>query len=129
MDKRLRTSILKENYKKVAELLKQGADLDLNDHDSRNLPDDRALTNKEMADYMREKMGATGLPKNAFTLLRRAAEANCVELVAVLLDRGLDPNRRDEFGEPIWHSAILNNADQVMAYLLKHGLNPTGGIP
>ena len=129
MDNRLRKALLKSDYKTVAELLNQGTDLGLENYDAGNLPDDRPLTDEEMADYAREQMGASGLPKNAFTLLRRAADANCVELVAILLKRGLDPNRRDEFGNPIWDSVITNNACEVMVFLLNHGLNPQDGFP
>jgi len=42
-----------------------------------------------------------------------------------LLERGADPNLRDSFGQPIWHSLCCKYctpSDKIFALLLKHGL-------
>ncbi len=87
------------------------------------LDQDPALVNRN-SDYASYYLGC-GSP------LRNAAAKGHMEIVQLLLDRGADPNLREEGIAPHGHalySAAANRYYEIAVLLLEHGANPNAAV-
>ncbi len=66
--------------------------------------------------------------KGLVTILLRKTDWHDYEGLKWMLDRGVDPNRKTQWGKTAIHNAVLSdNAIEFFEALLDHGADPTLG--
>ena len=80
--------------------------------------------NRPLVELLLAAGAATVPPPGATPILNLVAGKGHVELLALLLERGADPDQRDENGRTALMYAVTSGATEAVTFLLEHGADP-----